>query len=79
MTVVQAFGYRSTIRPASGGDGPFWVHTEDPAAEPTTNNVTLGITTIPLAFAQVTADIGALLSGKVFDSATIMVQAHTTA
>lgn len=73
------FTFRSTIRPASGGDGPFWVHTENPVVDPTTTNVTLGITTIPLSFAQVTADIGPLLSGLTFDSAVVLVQAHSTA
>lgn len=76
---ATSFTYRSTIRPASGGDGPFWVFTENPQADPVTNNVTLGITTIPLAFSQVTADIGALLSGQTFDSAIITVQSHVTA
>lgn len=51
---------RSTIRPAPGGDGPFFVVTEN---DGTVANVTLGLATITAALNQARDDQGTIISG----------------
>ena len=50
----------STIRPAPGADGPYFVVTEKDGA---VSNVTTGSANINAALSQVTADQGAVLAG----------------
>ena len=66
----------STIRPAPGGDGPFYVVTETlDGAGGTVTNVTTGVANISAALDQAKADQGSLLGGLTFKRATIATDA----
>ena len=56
------------IKPAPGGDGPYYVKTEK---DTVVTNVTTGILTIALAIDQMKADQGAALTGLTFKEAEV--------
>lgn len=71
---------RHTIRPAPGGDGPFYTQTETIVpgiTGGTVTNVTLGIANIGAALDQCKTDGTALLAGATVSSIIITTTATT--
>ncbi len=64
--------FLSTIRPAPGADGPFYVVTETDGA---VTNVTIGVANISAALDQAKTDQGGLLGGLTVSRVAILTDA----